>query len=183
MQRSKKIVWVLIFTLFLISCFIVYIFSPEIKKILNIDVMSKVTESSFERVLEEKFVLDPDVGRFPGESIVNEGAEEFLSYTVAEGGAQEIRNVYEVFRFDALTDYINHKALLYSEEGGQKEYTFDCADNRTFSYKSKNYEFLTSGFDFLKTVATGDTIFTKCKNEDCSVLGPDCIILKRVVIK
>ena len=183
MQRSKKIVWILIFVLLLLSIAIVYLFSPEIKKVLKIGNSLRSQDSSFEKILDEKYIVDPDVGRYPGSSILNEGAQEFFSYTVAEGGAQKIYDTYKTFRFDRLSDYGNKKALLYSEEKGSAEYTFECSENRTFAYKSKNYEFLSSGFDFLKTLAVGDAIFTKCKNGDCTILGPDCIILKRVVIK
>lgn len=134
---------------------------------------AKSTFSSF-----TDYVTDVDLGLFPGAKILNIGSEEFLGYVNDRENASKIFEVYEMFVVEEVEDVQSGKVIL-SDEIKRASYLFECSSDRTSAHKSTNLQFISSGFDFNSTVAQGDSVFTKCKNEDCTVLGPDCIIVKR----
>jgi len=137
------------------------------------DSLQKSTFSSY-----TEYVTDADLGLYPGAKIVNKGAEEFLGYVNDSAKASQIFDVYKMFLVEKIEDVQSGKAIL-SDEVKRESYLFECSRDRTSAHKSTNLQLISSGFDFNSTVAEGDSVFTKCQNLECTVLGPDCIIIKR----
>ncbi|KKS06662.1 hypothetical protein A3K01_02130 [candidate division WWE3 bacterium RIFOXYD1_FULL_43_17] len=135
-----------------------------------------VPKSTFSSYTE--YVIDKDLGLYPGVKKINKGSEEFLEYVNDSTKASQIFTVYRMFLVEKVEDAQSGKVTLI-DEGNRATYLFECSADRTSAHKSTNLQFISSGFDFNSTVAQGDSVFTKCKNEECAILGPDCIIIKK----
>jgi len=137
---------------------------------------SSVQKSTFSSYTE--YVTDKDLGLYPGEKKVNKGSEEFLEYVNDSTKASQIFTVYRMFIVEKVEDARSGKFTL-TDEGKRATYLFECSVDRTSAHKFTNLQFISSGFDFNSTAVQGDSVFTKCKNEECTILGPDCIIIKK----
>ncbi len=124
-----------------------------------------------------QYVEDPDIGNYPGVKKLNMGAEDFYAYLNMPDGLEKMAGDYKYFSVVKIIDMGKKEVLLRSiDTREEKTYIFDCSPDRVFSYKNLNFEFVSSGFMFIEALKPGNTVITKCANEECSVLGPDCII-------
>ncbi|KKS55038.1 MAG: hypothetical protein UW13_C0003G0052 [candidate division WWE3 bacterium GW2011_GWA1_43_94] len=134
-------------------------------------------DSRFSIYFDESYVVDPNVGRYPGVNKQNKGSEEFSDYNSNPEKRAEIFNNYKLFVIDNILD-LNTGRVTVTDSGIKSDRSFECSSDRTAAFTNINQIFISSGFDFMKTAIVGDMVFTKCKNDDCSILGPDCIIVK-----
>lgn len=125
----------------------------------------------------EPLIYDPDLGVYPGEKVFNAFAEEFYARYSSQEGASRLFESYTYYFVNDVVDRANGEVIL-SDSGVSKNYLFRCDQDRVFAQKARNFEFLSSGFDFIKTLAPGDYVLSKCLDKKCSTLGPDCIIVK-----
>jgi hypothetical protein len=137
------------------------------------------SNTDFSAITEESYVEDPVLGRFPGKKESNAGAIAFYAYG---NNPEEASKLFEEYRFFLVEEVpiTSSGNFVLSEDDVVSTHTFECDVERTFAQKNVNMEFISSGFDFMKAVRQGDQVFTKCKNQDCSILGPDCIIVRNV---
>ena len=134
-------------------------------------------DSRFSEYFNESYVEDPSVGRYPGVNKQNTGSEEFSDYNSGPEKRAEIFNNYKLFVIDSILD-LNTSRVTVTDSGTKSDRSFECSSDRTAAFTNVNQVFISSGFDFMKTLKVGDMVFTKCKSDDCSILGPDCIIVK-----
>ncbi|HAI62862.1 MAG: hypothetical protein UU64_C0008G0018 [candidate division WWE3 bacterium GW2011_GWF2_41_45] len=131
-------------------------------------------------IAEQPYVFDIDVGSYPGDKILNIGAEEFYEIQSSRETSALLDKTYKFYLVAAIEDRNNGLVTLYEEGTDSKRRVFKCSGDRVFAMKNRNFSFISSGFDFMETLSVGDRVYTKCLNSDCTTLGPDCIIVKEI---
>lgn len=146
----------------------------------NVDVNAPnggFSEVDFSSIAEGFYVDDPVLGRFPGKSELNATSSEYYSYINNRETASKIEDVYKFYTVLRIEDRLIGSVVLYNGSNSAT-HILNCDKDKTFAHHKVNARFISSGFDLSKTVDIGDRIATKCLDESCKILGPECILIK-----
>ncbi len=150
--------------------------------LINLD--KKVEDSdSFENIVEnESYVEVEGFGRLLGTLESNEGVRDYTEAKETSAPWEPLLE-FDEYWVENVVDAGSGEVLLRDALGGSKQLVFQCDVSRTFMINHNGLGVLVSSFDFMQTIKMGDRVYTKCSNDACSVLGPDCIISRKATDK
>ncbi len=135
------------------------------------------SETTFSFLPEEQYFDDPVFGEFPGVKEFNDVATEYYKYIGTKEGMLEVQEVYKFFVVQSIVDR-DKNILELRSDSGISTYLMECDREKTFAHRNINQVFISANFEFIEAVSAGDLIATKCKDAQCTVLGPECILIK-----
>lgn len=67
--------------------------------------------------------------------------------------------------------------VIIPDNFGTLTVTYTCDPRKTILLAKENFEVIATGVDFYSYVSPRSPIYTKCSNESCTKIGPECVFV------